>query len=243
MSALPILAIVVLAVLACVAWWLRRRARSSTPTDEAAWRDTVAAWPPTATRVLSSLEIRAYKTLVRALPGHMVLAKVPLARFVKVPARHSYSEWLRRLGYQCADLVVCDMASEVIAVVNVRRANGAMSERAIKRHARLARSLKAAGIPLHDWTDDALPTVERAREIVLSQTRASTPPLAIAADVAELAEPDTLPGEADERREPPTSTWFDEFNSGPVPLNPAGKGDPAPANAVSSAAPARTRAR
>ena len=90
-------------------------------------------------------ELRAYEVLVRAPPGCMVLAKVPLARFVKVPRRHSYSEWLRRLGYQCADLVVCDAASTVLAVVNVRPSAIEASARAVKRQRRMARVLGRPG--------------------------------------------------------------------------------------------------
>ena len=167
MDALPILVIVVVGLLLITAWFLRRKARGPAGRDAADRLDTVVGWPPSPTRVLGKGEILAYKVLARALPGHMILAKVPLARFLDVPSRHSYAEWLRRLGYQCADLVVCDMAAEVVAVVNVRRSAAQMSERAVKRHQRMAKVLKKAGIALYDWVDDALPTPERAREMLL----------------------------------------------------------------------------
>jgi hypothetical protein len=230
MSALPILAILVLVLLVVAALILRRRSRSATEDDPTDRLDTVAAWPPTATRLLGTNEILAYKLLVRALPGYMVLAKVPLARFVKVPSRHSYAEWLRRLGYQCADLVVCDMASEVVATVNVRRSAGELSERAVKRHKRMARVLKAAGIPLHVWMDDALPTPERARELLLPGSANPIGELPRAIDAAAAAA-------REEPREPPPSTWFDDFNTGPAPLDAGAR------VAVSSTAPARTRER
>jgi len=228
MSALPILAIVVLGLLALAAWFLRRRSSSAAERDPADRLDTVIGWPPSPTRVLGKGEILAYKVLVRALPGHMILAKVPLARFLDVPSRHSYAEWLRRLGSQCADLVVCDMAAEVIAVVSVRSSARQMSERAVKRHQRLAKVLKKAGIAHFDWVDDALPTPERARELLLP-----------GATTAVEAVP-TVPGQeaampiVDGPRDPPPSTWFDEFNSGPAPLVPDKR-----AAVVSSAAPGR----
>ena len=94
-------------------WMLRaalaRRPRATTPVDRL---DTARRWPPKATRVLTTQERLAYSTLLRALPGYMVLAQVPLARFLRCRRGYSYSEWLRRLGNQCADLVVCDMASQ-----------------------------------------------------------------------------------------------------------------------------------
>ena len=226
MSPLAILGGVLLVALALGFWWLRARGARRAGDAAADRLDTVADWQPSATRLLTAAERLAYKTLVRAVPGHMVLAKVPLARFLKVPTRHSYSEWLRRLGNQCADLVVCDMASEVIAVVSVEPAASPMSERAQKRHKRMARVLKAAHIPLHVWSDNALPTADRAREILLPKPAAALsgpearPPAPTEPPMP--SQPGTLDA-ADEREgalEPPPSTWFDEFTSGPVPLPP-----------------------
>ncbi len=228
-------ALAALVVILLVVVVLRRRAALGGAGADGARLDTVAAWPPTATRILTSAERSAYSTLERAMPGYMILAQVPLARFLKVPTRHSYSEWLRRLGTQCADLVVCDMASEVLAVVNVQAPAGSESERARKRLNRMARVLKAAGIPMHVWTDNALPSVETAREMLLPRT-ASAPAAAAAAPspVADTRvrtsrptpfddlQRDSTQDERIEVREPPPSTWFDEFNSGPAPL----PGDP-----------------
>ena len=70
--------------------------------------------------MLRSSERLAFSTLKLALPGYMILAQVPMARFLNVPKRNSYAEWMRRLGNQCVDFVVCDVTSQVIAVVEVR---------------------------------------------------------------------------------------------------------------------------
>ena len=232
MGILPTLAILVLiiAVVAGVLVLRRRRARGTARDDAADRLDTVVAWPPSATRVLGQSEIRAYEVLAQALPGCMVLAKVPLARFVKVPRRHSYSEWLRRLGYQCADLVVCDAASTVLAVVNVRPAAIEAGARAVKRQRRMARVLEAAGIALLDWKDDALPGVAQARELVLSRAPAASAP--VPDSRVDRGRPEAVPAPHDAPREPPPSTWFDEFNSGPAPLGSAAThGAPAPSPA------------
>lgn len=209
---------------------LRRRSRPNGRGAETNRLDTVASWPPTATRILTSAERMAYSTLERALPGYMILAQVPLARFLKVPTRHSYAEWLRRLGTQCADLVVCDMASEVLAVVNVQPPAGSESERARKRLNRMARVLKAAGIPMHVWTDNALPSVEAAREMIMPKAPVPAAQPAAAAPVADTrvratrptpfddSQRDSTQDERIELREPPPSTWFDEFNTGAAPL-------------------------
>ena len=221
---------VMFVVLIGVVWLLRRRGRGAQAGAEGDRLDTVIDWPPTATRVLTSGQRLAYKALLRALPDHMILAQVPLARFLKVPTRQSYSEWLRRLGSQCADLVVCNMASEVIAVVSVEAAASPPGERARKRQQRMARVLKAAHIPLHLWADNAIPTPDRARELLLPRPAVSLSPAAAAppADAESAAParafaPTAAPTDDDDTNdaiEPPPSTWFDDFNSGPVPLRP-----------------------
>jgi len=230
-----------LAVIALLAlWWLLRRpvAAGARPmqTDRL---DTLGAWPPRGTRLLTTQERLAYGTLTRALPDHMILAQVPLARFLKVPTRNSYTEWKRRLGNQCADLVVCDMSSQVVAVVDVQASAGQASERAHTRLTRMARALKAADIPLHVWTENALPSVEAARETILagpeappaalpgrtvSKTTAPAAASALAPAAAHAGSPfddaarDSSQDELIEMREPPSSTWYNEFDSGPTPL-------------------------
>jgi Protein of unknown function (DUF2726) len=161
-----------------------------------------------------------------------VLAQVPLARFLKVPTRNSYVEWLRRLGNQCADLVVCDKATQVIAVVDVQAPTERSSERARKRLNRMARVLKAAQIPLHVWTEGNLPGIEAARATLLPKPPETgvaaapdqTEPAVAPAQRSRAASPfedddrDSSSDEIIEALEPPPSTWFDEFNSGPTPL-------------------------
>lgn len=129
--------------------------------------DTLIAWEPVATRVLTTGERDAYHVLRKALPDHVILAQVPVARFIKVPTKNSYSEWLRRVGSLCADLVVCDMASQVIAVVEIRQPMSKEKERSQRRHARMDRVLAAARIPVHVWLEGALPGPAVARETVL----------------------------------------------------------------------------
>ena len=223
------------AVLVLLGWLLSRR-RVAGKSDASNDRlDTVTGWPPKATRILTTPERLAHDVLVRALPEYMILAQVPLARFLKVPTRNSYSEWLRRLGSQCADLVICDKASQVIAVVDVQAPADQASERARKRLNRMARVLKSAEIPLHVWTEGALPGVDAARATLLPQPDEALMPMLRGADAAAIpmTEPavDTIPSnpfddldrdpssdEIIEALEPPPSTWFDEFNSGPTPL-------------------------
>ena len=85
-------------------WWLLRAAPPRRRRAQRGPRTATGSTPwspgrPTATRILTTAERQAYGTLERALPGYMILAQVPLARFLKVPTRHSYAEWLRRAGH------------------------------------------------------------------------------------------------------------------------------------------------
>jgi Protein of unknown function (DUF2726) len=123
--------------------------------------DTVAGWPPEAARVLTIDERQAYDVLRRAFPTHLVLAQVPLSRFVRVPLRRSYTEWLQRVGTLSADLLLCDAGSSVIAVIDIRSATE--SERARRRHERMSRVLRQTGVHVITWREGELPSVPDVR--------------------------------------------------------------------------------
>ncbi len=213
---------------AAIAWLRRRSAAARGPSGVHGSLDTLTAWEPQATRVLTDSQRAAHELLVRAFPGHVVLAQVPLARFLRVPTRHSYREWLRRVGGQCADLLICDPSTQALAVVSVRPA-GARSERSVRREARLCRVLQAAQIPVHLWMEGTLPSVDGVRrqiDLPPLPSRAATPADRASAGhpghaglapahVARAANPLDLPvpDEVTELREPPASTWFDDLDS------------------------------
>lgn len=222
----PVLALVAVLILAIGWWWLRRRAGSGTaqgsrPEDAL---DTLAAWPPEAARVLTTAEQRAYQLLVRNLPsGYAVLAQVPLSRFLRVPTRHSYREWMRRVGRLNADLLVCDSTFQVIAVVNVRPAQGKDSERGVERHTRMDRVLRKAGLRVLNWREDALPDAQLVPELVFGRAGIAQAALAAAESVpthvpqTPNAE-DEAPASDERLAEPLPSTFFDDLDTRPVPL-------------------------
>ena len=197
--------------------------------------DTVAAWPPQPTRVLTVGERKAWGVLHTALPDHMILAQVPLSRFMKVPTRNSYSEWLRRAGLMSADIVVCDASSQVIAVVDIRAEDGKETARARQRHARMDRVIAAANIPMHVWYEHAIPSPSAARDLILAPTVAATADVDAGdtAAVPRLSDPieaDAMLEAEFEQRDPPPSTWFDNLDSAAVPLGnvPSTRGTGAP---------------
>jgi hypothetical protein len=214
-----------LTVLLLLTWLLlRRRTRQARAPSRRQALDTVADWPPEAARVLSITERQGYDLLKRAMPGYLVLGQVPLSRFLRVPARHSHTEWLQRVGSLSADLLICDSGSRVLAVIDIRAADE--SARARRRHERMARVLRAANIRVHEWRDGQLPSVieirhamahvlQPARPGIRPQRASSLPvPLIPVADIEEvLSEGDRAATAAafDHAMEPVPSGFYDEI--------------------------------
>ena len=229
----PIVATALCAALLLLTLWLSRRRQSSTRRNATQREplDTVMAWHPEAVRVLTIAERRAYDLLRNALPGFLVLAQVPLSRFVRVPTRHSHSEWMHRAGSLSADLLVCDAGSRVLAVIDIRPAE--QTERSRQRHERMAKVLKAAGIMVQVWNEDKLPTASSVRSLFgaelervaavaapVSQPRptSSRPmPLIPVAEMEELLAEGDLAAQ-DMSMEPVPSAFFDDLE--PLPEAP-----------------------
>ena len=199
----------------------KSRARGATRNDAL---DTVADWPPEAARVMTTTERKAYEITRRALPQQMVLSQVPLSRFLRVPTRHSYSQWVSRVGCLNADLVVCDQGSRVLAVIDIRPTQ--QSSRARHRHERMSRVLRAAHVNVLTWSEGSLPSVSEVRTQMapLLQDNAqggmnlsgSRPmPLIPVAEMEEiLARGDALA--QDIALEPVSSTLFDDLDAMPA---------------------------
>ena len=154
--------------------WVQRRHKAPSARntrsqiDEAL--DTVQDYPPQVVRILSLPERQAYNILRKAVPGHLILAQVPLSRFISVPTRNPYQLWLQRAGRLAVDLLVCDYSSRAVAAVEVRTADE--SKRSAKRHQRLVEVLRAAGVQVLEWDEDNLPEVTDARELFIQKKEA-----------------------------------------------------------------------
>jgi hypothetical protein len=218
----------VLVVLALFLIW--RLQKTSRPMHHTSGRvldavDTVTGWPPEVTRVLAHRQRRAYEVLRRAMPEHVILAQVPVSRFIHVPARLSYAEWLRRIGHVCVDLLVCDRSSHVIAVVEVRESGHRPSDRARKREKRLERVLSAAGVPLQVWDEAWMPEPATVRRTLLTDREETgtddpgmaTIPMGLVPEALEVHELDDA---ALSGFEPPRTTLFDDAHaSDAMPLD------------------------
>ena len=215
MDPIYISVIALLCALPLVRWLARLQSRPARPEMPAERLDTLAGWPPEPTRILRSSERLAFSTLKLALPGYLVLAQVPLARFLTVPKRNSYAEWMRRLGNQCVDFVVCDVTSQVVAVVEVRPPIDQLDEKVRVRLDRVARALKAAKIPLHVWNEEKLPSIEAARDKILPSAPAVPVGMAKKPAVAVAMTPAAVVGAAE----------FSEAAFGDAAMNDASSGD------------------
>jgi len=190
--------------------------------------DTIAGWPSHATRLLTPRQRDAFEILRKALPDYMVLTQVPVARFIRVPTRLSYSEWMRRVGNVCVDLLVCDPQSVIVAVIDVRDPLRPENDRSRKRRARVQRVMKAAGVAHHVWSDELLPDPAAVRKAIVRDQEHSQPsghPPVEHGDRVHYhpgSNPITIPMGGDEFEDPmapPQSSWFDELHATrPVPF-------------------------
>lgn len=215
----------VLLLLTLFALRFRQRSLQQRASSKREALDTVADWAPEAARVLSVTERQAHELLKRAMPGFLVLAQVPLSRFVRVPMRHSYGDWLQRVGSLSADLLLCDSGSRVLAVIDIRAQQE--TERSRRRHERMTRVLRAAGVQVHTWREGDLPAVAEVRLAMshlagpaapgMKSTASRPMPLIPVADISEvLAEGDRAALEAsDALMEPVPSAFMDDFETSP----------------------------
>jgi hypothetical protein len=214
------------ALLLTLLLWRRRMAQPRRRPPRLDELDTVQDWQPEAARVLTVAERRAYDLLRQALPGLLVLGQVPLSRFLRVPTRHSHAEWMQRVGSLSADLLVCNAGSRVLAVIDIRPAE--QTERSRRRHERMARVLKAAGIEVQVWQEDRLPSPADVRAVLGSVLERGAVPAAQARPVSSrpmplipVAEIEELlmHGDAiaqDTSFEPVASAFFDEMEQAPT---------------------------
>jgi Protein of unknown function (DUF2726) len=205
-------------LLLTVLWSRRREAGAQRTAKRLQFLDTVQAWPPQAVRVMTLPERQAYELLRRAVPRNfMVLAQVPLSRFISVPTENPHLQWLNRAGRLSVDLLVCDSSSRVVAAFEVR--SNDESKRTISRHERLAKVLQAADVPVHVWQTTALPALREVRLMFAGSGRedASTMPETDDRRLLPLPEIHELLADGDEfhqhhRHEPVSSGFFDDLD-------------------------------
>jgi hypothetical protein len=126
------------------------------------------------------------------------------------------------VGSLSADLLLCDAGSRVLAVIDIRATQE--SERGRRRHERMARVLRAAGIQVFTWREGDLPAASEVRSVlsklvgpVVESTKptASRPmPLIPVPEMEELlayGDRAAMEAEFDPAMEPVPSGFFEEL--------------------------------
>lgn len=123
--------------------------------------DILSKYRPVAVRVLTGAEREALELVRRALPERVVMAQVPLVRYLRVEDKRVEDDWLRSLSILSADILVCDASSRPLLAIDVHPAS--MPARAMERHERMKRVLESVGVEMVVWQDGRLPDLDRAR--------------------------------------------------------------------------------
>jgi Protein of unknown function (DUF2726) len=128
-------------------------------------RHEEGAWPFTAQQPLSQVEQDFYFRLVQTLPDQIVLAQVPLSRFLRIRKGQPWREWRDRIGEKTIDYLICDRDFAIVAAVALddRPHDGA---RRLEADITKNRALAAARIPLVRWRAIALPDAATIRAVV-----------------------------------------------------------------------------
>lgn len=146
-------------LLLCAALVLRLHQRRN------AWRDAGAVWPYYAKKPLASPEQVLYQRLVTALPGHIVLSRVPVSSVLGVKRGSDFGRWNQRIHHLHYDFVVCSKDANVLAAIALEGKQHSPQE-----HARATgikeRASAAAGVQLLRWQAKALPDPVAIQEIL-----------------------------------------------------------------------------
>lgn len=163
-------AVVLCLLLALLAWRLRQRrsaasrlrprARAERPSSREG-SDLVARYHPSAVRVLTACEREAFDLVRGALPEHLVMAQVPLVRYLRVQEKRTEDDWLRGLSMLSADILVCDTSSRPVIAVEILPPKP--GPKAHERHERMRQLLEGVGVRVLIWPEGRLPTAEQAQ--------------------------------------------------------------------------------
>jgi hypothetical protein len=203
----------------------RRRKPPARPVRREA-QDTVLAHTPLPARVLTVAERQAHTLLRQAMPGYLLLAQVPLSRFLCV--KTNQADWLHAISGLSADLLLCDSGSRVLVVIDVRPAH--LSDNSRRRHERMTVLLRKAGIKVLSWQAEALPDVALARHQLLPMLAAPSAqreaqqaapssrsmPLIPVAEILAEGDRNHQHDAEDSTMEPVPSAMFDDFELVPT---------------------------
>lgn len=113
-------------------------------------------WPFYAKKPLSQPEQVLFHRLVKALPGHIVLAQVQLSRVLGVKKGFKTQGWNNRINRMSYDFVICALDATVLAAIELDDKTHSSPSR-VAADAKKDRATAAAGIRLVRWNVKNLP--------------------------------------------------------------------------------------
>src|SRR5258708_4760002 len=113
-------------------------------------------WPFYVKRLLTQPEQVLYHRLVKALPNHIVLAQVQMARVLGVKKGFRFHEWNNRINRMSYDFVICDKAATVIAAIELDDKSHEREDRR-ESDAKKSKATTDAGLRLVRWHVKSLP--------------------------------------------------------------------------------------
>ena len=113
-------------------------------------KQTGGPWPFYVKRPLTEAEQTLYWSLVRALPGKVILAQVSLYALLGIKKGHKRMEWLNRINRMSVDFVICDKSFKALAVIELDDASHDKPAR-VGTDAKKDKVLADAGLRLVRW--------------------------------------------------------------------------------------------
>lgn len=146
----------VLLLCALLGWLVSLRRR--------AWRDADMPWPFYAKKPLVSPEQVLYQRLVSALPGHLVLSRVPVSAVLGVRRSLDSEAWSQRIRALQYDFVVCRRDATVLAAIDLNDQSSSANEGTGPDWLK-ERASAAAGVRLLHWPAKSLPDQARIQAV------------------------------------------------------------------------------
>jgi hypothetical protein len=126
-------------------------------------------WPVYPKKVLTQVEQLLYQRLIRAFPDHIVLSQVAFSQLVGVERGHNARSIWNRFNRLTADFVLCRKDFGIVAVLEL---DDRSHDRPARHDAdgRKAAILAAAGVPLHRFNVNPLPSEAELRDYIAIHT-------------------------------------------------------------------------
>lgn len=123
-----------------------------------------------AKKPLLEIEQLFFYRLSKALPESIVLAKVPLSRFLGVKNGFSTWKWNEQIKRMTIDFLICRLDSSIIAAIELDDSSD-NQDKNLKRNKEKDQAIKAAGIVLIKCDIKHPPTEIAFRELVIKLDR------------------------------------------------------------------------